>query len=57
MVYPPRENGRQSPPDYSRVARALRTIDLEDEVLAGLGTPEYQEAVQSELARRRKEGT
>lgn len=52
-----RSGGLGRPPDYRRVVAALRTRDLEDELLAGLGTPEYQEAVQAELAARRKEGT
>lgn len=54
--YPVSGDGRAKPPDYARVARSLPDADLEDEILAGLGEPEYRAALVAELDRRAAEG-
>lgn len=39
-------------PDFARVARALPDDELEEEILAGLGEPDYQLALVAERERR-----
>lgn len=43
-------------PDYARVARALSDIELEEEILEGLGEPGYRLALVQEHERRAGDG-
>lgn len=54
--YPYADGAPRKPPDFGRVAAGLSDADLEDEILAGRGEPDYQAALVHEHERRARAG-
>lgn len=50
-----RDHAETNPPDYERVARLLSDAELEEEILARLGTANYQLVLLAESDRRGKQ--
>lgn len=44
-------------PNYARLFETMSLEELADEITAGRGTPDYQQAARAEHAKRRKEKT
>lgn len=52
-IYNYRGKGKSAEPNYTRTAEALTRAELIDEIDAGRGSVEYQDALRRELDRRR----